>query len=86
MNAKTLEIIETIKNDPSDRMIVATYAWAFNDRRYVTSAFKAAVKQGIIRVAYKSMQGNNVYERVLTGPAMVSGADAPNATNMMIQR
>ncbi len=64
MNAKTLEIIEAIKNDPSDKMTVFTYTWAFRDRRYVPVAFRAALKQGIIRVAYLSMDGNSVYEHV----------------------
>ncbi len=63
MNAKTLEIIEALKNDPGDRIIAATYSWAFG-RSHVSAAFRAALKQGIIRVAYKGGMGNNVYERV----------------------
>lgn len=63
-SAKTLEIIEAIKQDTSDRIVPCMYSWAFKSRANVSAAFRIAKRDGIIEVAYTSVQNTPVYRRV----------------------
>ncbi len=63
---KTQEIIEALSNDGGERIIAATYTWAFKSRAHVSAAFRIAIQRGIIEVAYQGSMGNPVYRRADT--------------------
>lgn len=79
MHIKTAEIIAAIKTDAAkgrSRLVPAVYSWAFKNRTHVSAAFRAAKEQGIIEVAYYSVNGTPVYQAAGLKAATVEASSA----------
>lgn len=64
ISPKTQEIIDAIKEDPSEMITPCIYSWAFRSRANTSAAFRIAKEQGIIEVSYMSAAGTPVYRHV----------------------